>query len=443
MTRPLARFSVTRQRTTARGGRALYIGAAILCFSLSGCGGSSSQESAPSLGKFLHKGYTVISQRSVGLVTGEPDADVVVSVGPGLHPGAPTAGGTGDVQVLTYDPQATRWVLSFDAADRADTDVVIPGDPLLDQSHTIAHPGAAPVWFTGADKPSLVVWGMDEFTNHPDYNVAVVSFARGTATVNWADTGRDPTSEDLARPVVVGQAPHQTIRLTASYLTSQDSACCAVRDFTRTISMRNGAIQVTADDRPYVGIYVTPDPESGGARVLRVDPGSPASGKLLPGDVITGLGAWHAGMDSQNLPDPIVDALAQHRAGQSVVFRIERGQSVSTVPIELSSVLNPGASAQPPTSGHLGVTVTNDMKIVDGSEASPLLNFGVMADDILVSINGQQLRNPHDLAVAMWGTGGHQIRLSYKDTTGLVHTISVTPMAGAAGGATTLVVDHM
>lgn len=400
---------------------------------------------APDLSKFLHANYSVTGQQKIGLVPGEPDAIVVESTGPGPTKEKPVSGGTQNVQVLAFDTQAKRWVVVFDASDQISVEQVATGMPLLDQTHPIERAHAQALRFAGADRPSLAIWGLDNSTNHPSFAIAVVSLTKGAATVKFAQTGTDPDNLGLDVPRVSGDPKAQVLKLVADFVPAGTPACCAVRTYTRTVSMNGQSVQVTADDRPYFGVYATPDLTTAGATVLRVDPGSPASKKIRVGDVIVGVDQEAAAEDDDTGSSaPIVDALAKHHAGDVVDFRVKRGAITATLPVRPSSVLDPGFLAAEPENGHLGVTVDDsDFTILDGTQESPLLPAGLSAGDRLLSVNGRAIRESDDLAIALWGTGGQSVPIAYEDSEGVDHTVNITPLVGGASDTQPLAVDHV
>lgn len=83
------------------------------------------------------------------------------------------------------------------------------------------------------------------------------------------------------------------------------------------------------------------------------------------------------------------------------------------------------------------------MKIVDGTQDSPLLDTGIQAGDTLVSIDGYQVNTLDQLPEALWGSGGRQIQVQYRDTRGIAHTVTVTPLDGDASDSDPLIVDHL
>lgn len=406
---------------------------------------------APKLAKFLHDGYTVTAQERAELVPGEPAAVIVTSAGPGLTPSTPVAGGTGDVQVLTYDSAAERWIVAFDAANALSVSQG-PGAPVLDQSHPITDVTAKVVRFADSDRPRVAIWGLDSSTNHPPYVVGVVSFAKGSATLEWRSSGSDPDDLGLEVPVVSGKRGRQVLKITAAYATSQDGACCPTRSYTRTVSLEDGRAAVTSDDRPYLGAYTSPIDDYIGARVLYVDPSSPATGKLKPGDVVAGVGdraQVEPGTDVA--PNPIIDALAIHKAGETIDFHVLRGSDTKVVAIKVGSFMHLRQAPTPPEQGRLAIEIDPDtFTITGGADSSPLLDAGAQVGDTLIRVNGRAVDSITSILEALWGTAGQPVSVTYRDRRGVSHPVMVTPIDAGTGTDSTspafagdAVIDHL
>lgn len=423
-----------------RGAAALVWATAAL--SLAGCtdargGGSSGVDTSgfaatssappPDLAKFLHPDYTVDSQVQAGLTPNHPASVVVTSSGPGLIPGAPVTGGTGDVQILKFDGQAHRWVMAFDAADQMTT----PGStasmgPLLDQSHPISDVRARTVQFAGRSVPALVLSGLDAGTNHPSNVAAIVDLSAGPAQIIWRSS-----DQGLAAPVITGPAAGQAVEVTAAYLPPGTPACCPVRPFRRIIGVKpNGKIDVVSDDRPYLGVWLAPNDTftsaHGAAVVLGLDAGSPALSQLRPGDLLLGLDGAGA-QPSTGQPVPQVEQIAQHHAGDTVALRVGRSGQVVVLSVHLGSWASEGASAPAPGLGHLGVQLDGSMKIAGGEENSPAQAAGLQVGDVVKSVNGVSVSTQTDLEVALWGTVGVQVPLIYVDSSGVSRTVHLAP----------------
>ena len=397
----------------------------------SGCSLSSSEQRAdqqppePELREFLHDNYTVVSQTRAQLVEDEPEAVVVVSKGPGLTPGAPVPGGTGDVQVLAYDDQAKRWVLAFDAADQlAPIGYADSATPVLDQSHPIEDVTAQLVRFEGRNAADLLVSGLDAYSNHPSTDVAIIRFGRGTADLAW-------TSDEVGArtPVVTGEAEAQTVLVEASYYTAWDAMCCPVRQYNRTVGVdEDGNVVVVDDDRPYLGAYLTPlDPPSAGAVVLGVEKGSPADGVLEPGDRVLAINGETAPEDGADLELPLLKVLGQEKAWENISIRLQRAGTVRTLTARLASIVS--APAETPGAGQLGIQVApeNAFEITDIAPTSPAETAGLTVGDRIVTVNHRPIKEMLDFYIALWQSAGTPVPVTYIDGSGTSRTVQVAP----------------
>lgn len=368
--------------------------------------------------------YTVTSQQHLNLVPGAgADAVVVTSAGRGEH-GAAVPGGTGDIQVLVYDPVTKRWNVSLDAAGK----VSVPGDvgparPLLDQTTTLAQVRAEPVWFAGDPAPDLLIYGLDEGVNHPTGEAAVIQFRSGTADVVWRTA-----LQNMGPPRIVGAPRRQQIRLAADYVTSQGGACCPVRTFHQTIGQADGSIVVTADDRPYLGAWVQPSYDHpGGALVLEVNPDSPAASVLRVGDVILSVAGQQTPRPG---PDIIgqVDQLAASSAGSEVTLRVRRGTQTLNLPVRLGSETdNPDANTEVTGAGILGINLDTATVTITDEGAGPSQDAGLAVGDKLLTINHRPVFTMDDVHVALWGTAETPIPVTGLDAYGRRFTTQVTP----------------
>jgi hypothetical protein len=140
---------------------------------------------------------------------------------------------------------------------------------------------------------------------------------------------------------VLGKAPNQRLRARAFYWTDVDAHCCPVRSYLFTIAAApNRSIGVVSDQRPWLGVYVSPAPEYSRAalRVLGVVDGSPAHGSLQKGDVLLGLKNAPPLKAQPGLGPSLLDELSSLNSGQTARLSVLRGGSTFTVGIKLRSL---------------------------------------------------------------------------------------------------------
>jgi hypothetical protein len=336
--------------------RRAWILSAFVVLAASGCGGSNIPSAPVGLG--VPDGYRATHVWDANL-TGQAAADVIVaSAGP---PVTPLGFHSADIRVLTWDPLAHQWSVSFDAQK------VQPNVPFSDPSTSNSPPGLylqnpspTPLLDPKADVTlgpvrAVQLLGDDDqlaFSAAMNYGgsgvpavLAVVDFEHGLANVAYAWNGEGLRSWRVADRVLDARA---------EYWTPTDAHCCAVTSYAFSMAERKGYLEQTRDSRPWLGAIVQQaDTTAGLAGSLRVTgfaDKAPASGKLHAGDVI--LDVADAPKPPKGFPPDtfsIFDKIALMHPGQVAQLEVERGGARLTVPVRLGSMRSSGGTFLPKT----------------------------------------------------------------------------------------------
>jgi len=298
----------------------------------------------PNLAKLVPANYRVLQVRQ-GRLSGQAVPEVVVtSVGPlnryELHPA--------NLQVLSWDAQAWRWNVVFDAQR-----VQFRSAPLIDPAAAVQIGRVAFVPFFPGPGRQLVFSASWSGSSGLRSELVVVDFRRGEAGIDYYWSGEwgvnfHPTGT-AANPGIVATAPYRTV---------SDALTQPVRSYRFTVGIRNGALRELRDDRPWTGLLVTGTDRSAASpvgtptshlRVTGVVPRSPAAGAFRVGDVIVGLRGPRTAKPSNLLGPALIDDIAAQRAGDRVRFAVLRGGEYLPVTIRLGSVLDPSAVSAVPS----------------------------------------------------------------------------------------------
>lgn len=308
-----------------------------------------------------------------------PDA-VVTSVGP---PVGSLNFHSADLQVLSYDAIAKRWIDAFDAqrvtppdaffSDPADTNFPIFASspaaaapttttPLIDPTAEASVPQVAFVQFARDQGRDLV------FTSTSYYGgsgtgseLTVVSFQSQEASIAYRWSG-----EGLYAFRVERSAPRQRLLERASYWTTEDPHCCPLRTYQFTVSAtgsgRNTYVTATQDQRPWLGVYaqgLTQNDQNAPIEVVGVVPGSPAQhAGFERGDVILSIPAAHKLANQSLLGPALVDQFSLFNAGDQVSFVVRRGSQTLTLNVRLGSLIDSSAlGASPPAGAYSVATI--------------------------------------------------------------------------------------
>jgi hypothetical protein len=301
---------------------------------------------AAAIPQFLPATYRVTSMTPVDLDGSDTPQVVVTAVGT-VQDGGSSGLAPSTVLLLTFDPLADLWTKTFDASQEQSYQATTQqgaGPGLVDP--TSAGPQLALIHDQPNGGADLLYWVNSVGGNSGNLIVGIVHFATGVATVMYSEDGDEghvgsfdvPTSAP-AGVSVTGSGPQQTVQITLPWITAADSRSQAARMYTRTLApIWSGSYQVIADDRPYVGVAISPLPGGTEARVESVDPNSPAGGELKVGDIITGVADTALGSNviSTLIGPPVIDEVAILQPGAMVTLDIIRNGQPSTVTLRLA-----------------------------------------------------------------------------------------------------------
>jgi hypothetical protein len=251
------------------------------------------------------------------------------------------------VLLLTFDPLANRWTEAFDASQEQSYQANSQqgaGPGLV--SPTGSGPQVGLVHDQPAGGADLLYWVNSVGGNSGKLIVGIVHFASGVATLTYNEDGDEghvgsfdvPTSTP-AGVSVTGTGPNQTVQITLPWITPADSRSQAARMYTRTLAPNwTGYYQVVADDRPYIGVAISPLPGGSQARVESVDPNSPANGELHVGDILTAVADTALGttITSTLIGPPVIDEVAILQPGDMVTLQILRNGKASNATLRLA-----------------------------------------------------------------------------------------------------------
>jgi hypothetical protein len=301
---------------------------------------------ATAVPQFLPPTYRVTSTTAVDLDGSDTPQVIVTAVGT-VEDGGSSGLAPSTVLLLTFDPFANRWTRAFDASQEQSYQTSTQqgaGPGLVDP--TRAGPQIALIHDQPAGGADLLYWVNSVGGNSGKLIVGIVHFASGIATLTYSEAGDEghigsfdvPTSTP-AGVSVSGSSPQQMAQITLPWITAADSRSQAARMYTRTLApIWSGSYQVVADDRPYVGVAVSPLTGGTEARVESVDPNSPASGVLKVGDILTAVADTGLGSNitSTLIGPPIIDEVAILQPEMTVTLQIVRNGTSSNVTLRLA-----------------------------------------------------------------------------------------------------------
>jgi hypothetical protein len=302
---------------------------------------------AAAVAQFLPATYRVTSTTSVDLDgTGTPE--VAITALGSVEDGGSSGLAPSTVLLLAWDAVANRWTEAFDASREQSYQASSQqgsGPGLVDL--TAAGPQVAVIHDQPGGGADLLYWVNSVGGNSGNLIVGIVHFARDIATLTYSEHGDeghvdsfDVLSSTPAGVTVTGSSPHQMVQITLPWITAADDRSQAARMYSRTLAPTADydSYQVVADDRPYVGVAISPLTGGRQARVESIDPNAPASGVLRVGDILTGVAetALGAGITGSLLGPPVIDEVAILHPGNTVTLQIIRDGQPSHVTLRLA-----------------------------------------------------------------------------------------------------------
>jgi hypothetical protein len=302
---------------------------------------------AAAVAEFLPATYRVTRTTSVDL-DGSGTPQVAVTAVGSVQDGGSSGFAPSTVLLLAWDSVANRWTEAFDASREQSYQASSQqgaGPGLVDLT------GAGPQVAVVHDQPNgaadLLYSVNSVGGNSGNLIVGIVHFARDIATLTYSEDGDeghvdsfDVPSSQPAGVTVAGSAPHQVVQITLPWITAADDRSQAARMYTRTLAPTADydSYHVVADNRPYVGVAITPLTGGAQARITSVDPTSPASGLLRVGDILTGVADTALGTNiiRSLLGPPVIDEVAILQPGITITLELTRNGQPSHVTLRLA-----------------------------------------------------------------------------------------------------------
>lgn len=369
----------------------------------------------------------------------------------------------GRVFILAFNAATEEWGRVFDtSAERIEAE---HGSSTTTTTSTtvVSAPDGAPaafasdgeVFFEGAQLDDLVVepfWNPRSRTRdlllsanpslgtRPAQQVAIVRFQDEVATVVY---GFEGTGSGTAAILDGGR-----VRVRTDLHASTDAGCCPTRKYTFVIAPRSefgyGTYEAVEDDRPWLGVataaYELLDEQ--GERdevettVVDVVPGSPASGRLEPGDVLLAVAA--PGRPTPEGSDPFQSQLAARKAGDNVRLRFRRGGAEQVIAVRLASAIQLlRAGYHPSVAAMSWSLVTDDRGVVVKSVEGRAAAAGIAPGNVLVRVDGHTVADLVDVDRALLRRTFEPVEVVVHDGVG-ERTIRVEPHFSPAGYTSSL-----
>ena len=294
-------------------------------------------------------GYSVTGVTKLDMGGPGPAEEAITAIGGPTQAGwFPTT-----VVLIAWDHASRHWRAVFNAAEQPSYQT---GDQ---EGHKgpglIAPGGTGPRVGVLHDLPggraSLAYWTPMVDGNTTTWAIGIVNLAGGSARLWSTDVniahieGYGVKPPGSLSPRVVGTAPHQELLVSAPWETPNDNQSYAVREYSFKVACAAWAgaqcssYHQVDDTRSFVGIEaLTYGFSPKGAKVVSVYPGSPAAGKLEPGDMVTAVKGAELPPDAKYLNGPpVIDQVALLYPGQECQLVVDRQGRYIDVPIRLGS----------------------------------------------------------------------------------------------------------
>lgn len=322
----------------------MALSATLVAGVLAGVGGGAisgaTSVPSPKLAKFIPSDYRVTKVTDLNLDGSRVPQEAVTAVGPVNSSGFATS----LVLVLAWDLYVKRWTSVYDTLNQATWQM---SSQLGRGPGLVGGNDAGPAVKAIHDQPNgrvdLLYWLNSIEGNSSDLVVDVVHFQKQVAIQTLSFTQAFGHIEQMDQPskaaigaAVIGDKPHQQVKITLPWLTPDDSQSQGARIYNLTFAAQRkdeGSFQQTYDSQSYVGVGLNQSSE-----VKYIDPDSPANGVLHVGDVVEGIvGSPLPASDSTYLLGPkVIEEVALDQPGQVIKLSILRNGQPMTESLKLA-----------------------------------------------------------------------------------------------------------
>jgi hypothetical protein len=325
----------------------MMLSATLVSGVLAGVGGvaiaKASSAPSPKFAKFIPDDYRVTKVKDMDLDGSRVPEEVVTAIGPvNSSELAPSL-----VLVLAWDSYVKRWTSVYDTLHQPSwqTTTQIGKGPGLVGGND-AGPEVRAIYDQRDGRADLLYWLNSIEGNSSYLIVGVVHFQNQIATQTLAFSQAFGHIEQMDQPstatigaAVVGDKPHQSIKVTLPWLTPDDSESQGARMYYLTFAAQRkdeGSFLQTYDSQSYVGVGLSTDASSEPSTVEYVDPNSPANGVLKVGDVVESVVGSTLRPTTYLIGPKVIEEIALDQPGQTVKLNIERGGQPMTVSLTLA-----------------------------------------------------------------------------------------------------------
>jgi hypothetical protein len=341
--------------------RILYCALALLSFACvsvlgSGCGadeipatsnsevtaGASASIPEPEYATIITPDYRLQQAADYSLFGPSSAERVLLSISPVLDRGY----SGNNLQVISWDRFAGRWNVVFDARDVLAWPVRLAPDvdvgPLLQDGNSVLQ---VEVVECGPGTKKALVFLADVTGADGASELAIVTFSGQEARLDYC-----ASFQGFASFEVTGSPPNQQVAVESEFIGPLDGHAFPPRRYHFSLASTDQGFCETLDDRPWLGVYAQPgawpyDSDSGPPMLVTgIVPGSPAEGRLEPGDLILSVkNVPLASNDPTGQTFGVAYYLEKLTAGSDATLEIRRQQDLLQVKVKLGSVVDASA----------------------------------------------------------------------------------------------------